>query len=323
MSNKLKFLLVALLLVFSATTFCFRNVTLADTSGSAPVATHVADWEEVVTKSPTCTATGIKTIRCKVAGCTIHASTTETIPAKGHDYPGTYTKYSDTQHGKKCRVCGNFTDLRNHVLDRDDGWRADGTHHWKICVNCSAQFDKSPHTATSAGYVGHNAGGSHYKVCSTCMNRFDSKPHVESIAKSYNGYPQSLDIHYIVCNTCETVLRGEAHSYDASTPDHTCTFCGYKDTEQKYHWFTGYGKKCGHKLCSAVLEAEFDDPGIDPLPKYVDFMVAEHTGWEKPKPQGTLTATFNVAPYTTSARWYSSSNEVGSRNIYTSWSLCL
>ena len=276
---------------------------MAETSGAAPVETHVADWEEVITKSPTCTATGTKTIRCKVPGCTIHASTTETIPANGHDYPGTYTRYSDTQHGKKCRVCGNFTDLRKHALDDDDGWRADSKYHWKICVNCSAEFDKSPHTETDEGYRGHSSGGSHYKVCSTCMNRFDVAPHSEEIVKEYNrGFEENDDTHYIVCMTCATVLRAEAHAYDASTDEHICTYCHHHDKKLEYHWFTGYGKKCGHKLCSAVLSAEFDDPGIDPLPKYVDFMVAEHTGWEKPKPQGTLTATFNVPPYSTSTR---------------------
>lgn len=72
------------------------------------------NYSEKITKHPTCTSTGEKTLTCSICG----ESKTETIPATGHSYTETVVAPTTTEQGytlHKCSVCGdeykdNFTD---------------------------------------------------------------------------------------------------------------------------------------------------------------------------------------------------------------------
>ncbi|MBR5428153.1 MAG: leucine-rich repeat protein [Clostridia bacterium] len=65
----------------------------------------------VITKSPTCTAKGVRTYTCTVCG----AKKTASVKAKGHKY-GDWTKLDDTLHQK---VCANDA---SHVITEEHTW---------------------------------------------------------------------------------------------------------------------------------------------------------------------------------------------------------
>lgn len=64
-------------------------------------------YSSKVTKSATCTATGVKTYTC--TRCS--NSYTEEISALGHNY---VQKYNDTQHYMECSRCGDTKNFVNH-----------------------------------------------------------------------------------------------------------------------------------------------------------------------------------------------------------------
>ena len=69
--------------------------------------THANSYTSKITKSPTCTETGVKTYTCWCGD-----SYTEVIPATGHTYKATVTKATTAKDGKivtACTVCGKVS----------------------------------------------------------------------------------------------------------------------------------------------------------------------------------------------------------------------
>ena len=62
-------------------------------------------WDEgEVTTQPTCTTAGVKTYHCTAKGCT--GTYTEEVEARGHDWSGAWSYYSETQHIRTCQRAG-------------------------------------------------------------------------------------------------------------------------------------------------------------------------------------------------------------------------
>lgn len=69
-------------------------------------AAHTHDYKEIVIVEPTCTETGVKTTLCTSCG----DSSTETIPALGHNYNEVVTPPTPTEQGYTTHTCVNCGD---------------------------------------------------------------------------------------------------------------------------------------------------------------------------------------------------------------------
>ncbi len=104
-----------------------RNAYYFAATGNAH--THTSDTG-TVTKAATCTATGIKTYKCKTCGAVLK---TETISALGHSYSGAYT-VTATNYTQKCgNNCGttmrsgSFATPSNKTIVRGNNTFSSGT----------------------------------------------------------------------------------------------------------------------------------------------------------------------------------------------------
>lgn len=84
-----------------------------------------------VTKSPTCTTSGITKYYCQRSLCSY--SYTKDIDPTNHSYPDSWTQ-TETTHYKNCTVCSTTVSSGNHADNNSDGY----------CDTCSYQMQKAP-----------------------------------------------------------------------------------------------------------------------------------------------------------------------------------
>lgn len=254
------------------------------------------DFEDVVTKEPTCTQTGTMSKVCAVCGIT--SGITETIPAKGHTWnEGTVTKQPTcTQAGEKlltCTECGETKTVSvpktEHNLETVETvpptCLAEGYTVFR-CRDCGAQV-----TGDSTPKTGHQwitetvtaptctTDGTGVRKCSVCGLKYGDVT-LERTGHSYTadevveatctkgGYT-----HY-TCSSCgaqkkDDYINALGHVYDesqaqvteptctkAGTTVNTCTRCGQKTTTTTPS--LGHDLKFVEKVPQTCLESGYD-----------------------------------------------------------------
>lgn len=113
---------------------------------------HTHEYEEEITKEPTCTTDGLKTYKCKCG-----ASYTEVIPAYDHDYQIDQSKHTDATCTAQatetfvCADCGDsFVQPYGELAPHDYQLAGDskeptcteaGHYHW-VCSVCGDEYEE-------------------------------------------------------------------------------------------------------------------------------------------------------------------------------------
>lgn len=228
------------------------------------------DFENVVTKEPTCTETGIMSKVCRTCGITSGA--TEVIPAKGHTWnEGTVTKApSCTEEGEQlltCTVCGEtktaVVSKAGHNLEAVETvpptCQAEGYTVYR-CRDCETEVIKDKTAKAGHSWITETTtaptctvDGRGVKKCSVCGLKYGDVT-IEKTGHTYvadetveatctkSGYT-----HY-TCTSCgaqkkSDITNAHGHAYDESQTqvteptctrtgktEKTCTRCGQKST---------------------------------------------------------------------------------------------
>ncbi len=187
------------------------------------------EWEEKVTKEPTCEETGIKTKTCK--NCP--ETETEDIPANGHT-PGTPQTIVDKEptcieDGRqfvvvKCKICGKEISQTSEPIDASDEY-----HKWKLtstveptctepgkkvytCEVCSNTYDEDidPNGHTAGETVRENVKeptctepGSYveYQKCAVCQKEIPNSR--KTVTIDALGHDWVIDEETTTAPTCE------------------------------------------------------------------------------------------------------------------------
>ncbi len=213
--------------------------------------THTHTWDvEEITKYPTCTEKGEKTISCKGAVC----KKTEEIPALGHNFKDYYSDGNATcdKDGTKtatCNICWNATDT---IVD--EGSKDKGAHKFTyyyvikdatctsdalekaVCDFCGEATHERKIVGTKLAhlyktYISNNdatciADGTMTAVCEMCKEAKDTKMDVGS-NKTAPHIPDAYGAKCVLCG-CELAC---IHVYSAEkliTKTPTCTTDGEK-----------------------------------------------------------------------------------------------
>ena len=153
----------------------------------------------VITTSPTCTATGIRTYTCTVCGRT----RTETVAALGHSPKSTYEN--------------------------------DANQHWKICSRCSAITTAKANHNWNGGTVTSSAtctaAGNRKYTCNTCGRTKNES--IPAIGHSAGGWTQgNNNNHTKYCTRCGEFVQGAPHNWVVNSASGgtiaswKCTVCG-------------------------------------------------------------------------------------------------
>lgn len=100
-------------------TFEQNPSTVSNTSVVIEIAAHEHEWDDgEVTTEPTCEDAGVKTFKCKVAGC--KETTTEEIEKTGHSYDkGVVTTEPECEKaGVKTFICGACGDTYTEAVEK-------------------------------------------------------------------------------------------------------------------------------------------------------------------------------------------------------------
>ncbi|MBE5819184.1 MAG: hypothetical protein E7312_09080, partial [Clostridiales bacterium] len=209
-----------------------------------------------ITKEPTCDEKGEKVVTCSVCG----ESSTEEIPANGHDYDDTVKLPTCTEGGStthKCKHCGyscidSFVDPLGHDLDEGTETKAPTcTEKGTLKLSCTregcehteeAEIPAKGHsyshsvtepTCTADGYTTH--------TCSVCGDTYKDST---VAAKGHTKVDATCeaDGYCSVCNEKLEDALGHDEKIDASV-EPTCTETGLTE-----------GKHC--ERCGATLIAQ-------------------------------------------------------------------
>lgn len=196
------------------------------TSGEYTVAqSHNYDPKKTeITKTPTCTETGVEKVFCTVCGKEGEEYTRE-VSALNHDY--SIWQSNTTQHWKKCSRCDATTEKENHESN-------------SVCTTCGYNC---AHTSVTE-YAGKAAtcsteGYEPYVVCNDCGKHVlkdadstsqqitytvtsDSLVTIPKLAHTYS-YEHNSSQHWQVCSVCNDTTAKLDHEYSGRT----CTVCGY------------------------------------------------------------------------------------------------
>lgn len=166
-----------------------------------------------ITKAPTCTETGVKTYTCTRCG----VKETEEIVANGHNSEGSVPHVDATctadgvVGGSYCTVCNDGKAAAETVIPATghkfgSDWKHDGTRHWHECVNtgCTEKSDISVHT-----FEYETDDAKHWEKCTVCGCAKDAEAHV------WGAW----------------TLTQPPTMTAAGTAKHTCSICGYEQTE--------------------------------------------------------------------------------------------
>ena len=218
-----------------------------------------------VTKTATCTATGVKTYTCTVC----KATKTETISATGHSY-GAWTKLNDTQHQRVCSRDSSHVEKANHswnsgtvtkaatcsatgtktytctvcnatkteniaALGHSYGtWtKLNDTQHQRVCSRDSSHVEKANHTWNSGTVTKAAtcaATGTKTYTCTVC-NATKTEKNIAALGHSYGTWTKLNDTqHQRVCSRDSSHVEKANHSWNSGTVTKaaTCAATGTK-----------------------------------------------------------------------------------------------
>ncbi len=152
-----------------------------------------------VTTKPTCTAEGVRTKKCTLAGCT--ATTTEVVDKVAH----------------------SFTVVKN-----------DSTDHWHICSVCSIpDTDKTAHTWNAGTVTTKPTCTAEGVLTKGCTLSGCTATNTEAVDKVPHTYTNDCDTTCNVCGAVRTITHKYADKWsgDANKHWHACTVCNHHDQD--------------------------------------------------------------------------------------------
>lgn len=212
--------------------------------------------------------------------------TTKVTVTCDHKY-GSWNKASDSEHSRKCSVCGNV-EKKSHTYDHDcdttcndcsatrttthsfgTDWLSDETGHWHACTICGEKSEFAEHIP------GAPAGEYTDQICTVC--NYVLATALGHQHKYDETYVTDATSHWTKCLGCGEETEHIAHSFDSDC-DTTCDECGYerqvlhKVSEEWSGSAQAHWKVCSD--CGARLEQSNHiwDGGT----------VTEEAAWKKP-----------------------------------------
>ena len=122
--------------------------------------------------------------------------------AHDHAYAGWH--FNDNSHWHQCSVCGDITDLGDHVFV----WQHDDDGHWQLCGTCQFTTDKAEHVFIDG-------------KCE--CGALDPTEHEHSYDESVWEFNEVH--HWHICDVCGGITERAEHAFEEGV----CTICGYKD----------------------------------------------------------------------------------------------
>ena len=217
--------------------YCSRcdanHATETFTSGNKNPTNHASALSKTNAKAATCETAGNNDYwHC--ASCSKYFSnssgTTETtvaaqtIPAKGHDYDGSFHVVDSSHHNYACsNNCGTYgtgstKNATESCSNFASGWQTDSSQHWKTCTVCgnitTAKADHS-YGSWSTDTATCTEGGSHYRDCSCGYRQTES---TSSLGHIWNYSGAVFNWNGFACpNATVTCSRASGHTNTEST----------------------------------------------------------------------------------------------------------
>lgn len=213
-----------------------------------------------ITKEPNCTETGVKTISCAACGW----STTEMIPASGHQWAATLEK-DETGHWTKCEKCSEIKDKTTHSFDNgvittQPTYEAAGVKTY-TCAAC--QYQKTEAVAKLEHHYSNVWSKDENKHWHACTDAGYTDLKADEASHSWNAGTVTTAPTYaapgektFTCTVCgqtkiEPIAKLE-HTYssewskDNDNHWHACTDMGFenlKKDEAAHNWDSGVETK--------------------------------------------------------------------------------
>lgn len=185
--------------------------------------TDEANSKVTVTKQPTCTEEGEKTVVC--ANCGGNSKTVK-IEKRAHEYKTGRYDTSDAQHWQLCDYCGTPSETKaNHTWTKDDKQSTAATCITKgtTVSTCTCGAKKTEEIAATGKHA--------------------------AAADAEWAHDLAADTHYKACATegCTARVDEEAHQWNAQTSK--CTVCQYDCPAKSFHNLILTTATCG--ICGA------------------------------------------------------------------------
>ena len=199
-----------------------------------------------VTKEPTCSEKGEKTVKCTSCGKT----RTESVDTLDHNYEVTaYAPATCQARGEMtftCVDCGwsydDYIEQRDHTYDNDcdedcnvcgetrdiehdygEEWQNDATGHWQLCALCGVATEAEPHTP------GPEATETEDQICLDC--EFVIEPAGSHVHGEEGNWLSNAEKHWYMCS-CGELMGEEEHDFvleadrsNAQKEIYRCTVC--------------------------------------------------------------------------------------------------
>lgn len=230
-----------------------------------------------VIESATCSEVGLESRSCSVCGY----EETRAVPAAGHSYEDAWSS-DDDGHWRACSVCGAEEEASAHEFggweltvpaactsfgleervcsvcgfregrsipptghDVLEGWRSDGTFHWKACSRCDERLEMDVHspgewqtdkpaTCTEPGVES--------QVCSVCG--YKAVDPIEPTGHDWGSLLFDGSGHWRECSSCGTKGFESDHSFGSWTTvresavdvpgleERSCPECGCREQRE-------------------------------------------------------------------------------------------
>ena len=173
-------------------------------------------------------------------------------PASAHEFgewtvtnPATCTSFG--QEERVCSVCGfrEAGEIPPAGHDVLDGWRSDGTFHWKACSKCDERLEADVHSFGEWGTdrpATCTEPGEESQVCSVCG--YEAVNPIEPTGHVWGSLLSDGSGHWRECSSCGTKGLKSDHSFGSwatvrgSTVDvpgleeRSCSVCGYREQRE-------------------------------------------------------------------------------------------
>lgn len=225
--------------------------------------------------APTCTENGYQSYQC------INCSETysgDYVPAKGHSFVADVVAPTCTEEGYTtytCEVCGEARTKADGSVYKTNITKP-AAHSYKVTAS-------TPATCTTEGYDTY--------TCEVCGDTY-SKTTTPALTHEWriDKWTNDETDHWHVCTRCDEVLDKEAHIYGevsyewdgktSVTASHTCTVCGYVESEKVDTTF----EKTKDPTCTVKGEntytATFANPAFEVQTKTFDDIPALGHDWK-------------------------------------------
>ncbi len=215
--------------------------------------------------------------------------------------------YNESQHWGVC-ACGATVDATSHTLEYSDNgdnshkvfcdcgyvataseahnttgvtdYGADSASHWKVCTDCGASANVTPHSAKDSNW-NHDENG-HWQLC-VCGEKVNSTSH-----SAWSYTPAEYDQHTVKCGTCEYSYiedcdtTGAEWSYDENKHWKACALCNDKTGENVHVPASEWSKNTSNHWhdCECGYEADKTGHTFDQTTK--EFPVNNDTDCQTP-----------------------------------------